>query len=85
MKYRNAADILPKELLSAVQKYAEGEILYIPRVTPKTAWGAKTGSRVYYEERNREIRDSFSGGASEEELAEQFGLAQNTIHKIIYG
>ncbi len=85
MKYRNAADILPEELLSAVQKYAEGEILYVPRAMPKAEWGVKTGSRVYYEERNREIRESFFGGASEEELAERFGLAKNTIHKIIYG
>ena len=55
MKYRNAADILPKELLTELQRYAEGEILYVPRGTPKTEWGAKTGSRAYYEERNQEI------------------------------
>ena len=84
MKYRNAADILPKELLTELQRYAEGEILYVPRGTQKTEWGAKTGSRAYYEERNQEIRESFFTGTSEEELAERFGLAPNTIHKIIY-
>ena len=48
-------------------------------------WGVKTGSRVCHEERNREIREGFFGGASEEELEERFGLAKNTIQKIIYG
>lgn len=85
MKYRNAADILPEELLRELQAYTEGEILYVPRATPKTEWGSKTGSRMYYTERNKEIRDRFFAGESKEELAERYGLAQNTIHKIIYG
>ncbi len=30
MKYRNASDILPDELLKEVQKYTSGETLCIP-------------------------------------------------------
>lgn len=84
MKYKNAADILPKELLREIQTYAEGEILYVPSSSPKTEWGGKNGSRTYYEERNRKIRERFLAGETEEELAESYGLACNTIHKIIY-
>lgn len=85
MKYRNAADILPEELLQEVQAYAEGEMLYVPSLAPKTEWGAKNGSKAYYAERNRKIRERFRAGETEEELAESYGLAHNTIHKIIYG
>ena len=30
MKYRNASEILPDSLLRELQKYASGELLYIP-------------------------------------------------------
>ena len=30
MKYVNASEILPKELISEIQKYVEGNIIYIP-------------------------------------------------------
>jgi hypothetical protein len=30
MKYENANDILPEELLKEIQKYAGGKLLYIP-------------------------------------------------------
>lgn len=84
MKYRNAADILPEELLREIQVYIEGEILYIPRAAPKTDWGAKNGSKEYYLKRNSDIKKQFCEGMTEEELADQYGLAPNTIHKIIY-
>lgn len=85
MKYKNAADVLPEELLREIQTYAEGEVLYVPRSAPKTEWGGKNGTRIYYEERNRRIRERFLAGETEEELARSYGLACNTIHKIIYG
>ncbi|NRZ93782.1 hypothetical protein [Clostridium beijerinckii] len=30
MKYINAADVLPKELLNEILNYVDGELLYIP-------------------------------------------------------
>ncbi|MCS4481023.1 hypothetical protein JQ035_15370 [Clostridium botulinum] len=30
MKYINAADVLPKELLKEILNYVDGELLYIP-------------------------------------------------------
>ncbi len=84
MKYRNAAEILPGELLEELQSYIEGELLYVPKVTPKKEWGEKNGSKMYYQERNRQIREKFLAGAGIGELAEEYGLATGTIHKIIY-
>lgn len=85
MKYINAAEILPESLLKELRTYVDGEILYIPKHSSKKEWGAVNGSRVYYQERNKEIRRLFQLGASVEALADQYGLAYNTIKKIVYG
>lgn len=30
MKYRNSAEVIPAELLDEIQKYVQGEYIYIP-------------------------------------------------------
>lgn len=84
MKYKNAAEILPPYLLWELQKYMDGDIMYIPKADPKKQWGSVSGSKVYYEERNRVIRERFRAGVSIELLSQQYGLAHSTIKKIIY-
>ena len=84
MKYKNAADILPPGLLREVQCYIEGEILYIPRSDSKQEWGAVSGSKKFYSERNGQIRALFHNGKSMEELAEKFGVSSSAIKKIVY-
>jgi len=32
MKYVNASNILPKKLIAEIQKYVQGETLYIPKL-----------------------------------------------------
>ena len=85
MKYINAAEILPKQLLKELQTYVDGSVLYVPKVSTKKAWGTKSGARTFYQERNREIQKRFKEGYSIDALAEQYGLAYSTIKKIIYG
>ena len=84
MKYKNAAEILPPGLLQEVQYHIEGELLYIPRSDSKQEWGAVSGSKKFYSERNSRIRELFRGGRSVEELAKKFGLSSSTIKKILY-
>lgn len=84
MKYKNAAEILPSGLLREIQGYIEGELLYIPRTESKQEWGAISGSKKFYSERNSRIRELFDGGMSFDELAEKFGLSGSTIKKIVY-
>ena len=84
MKYKNAAEILPSGLLREIQGYIEGELLYIPRTESKQEWGAISGSKKFYSERNSRIRELFDGGMSLEELAEKFGLSGSTVKKIVY-
>lgn len=84
MKYKNAAEILPSGLLREIQCYIEGELLYIPKSESKQEWGAISGSKQFYSERNGRIRELFDSGMSFEELAKKFGLSGSTIKKIIY-
>ena len=84
MKYKNAAEILPPGLLRDVQRYIEGELLYIPRSDSKQEWGAVSGSKKFYLERNYQIKELFHNGKSVEELAVKFGVSNSTIKKIVY-
>ena len=56
MKYRNATDIFPDELLREIQKYSAGELIYIPQDRERKQWGSNSGARSYYTERNAQIR-----------------------------
>ena len=85
MKYINAAEILPGQLLKELQTYVDGEVLYIPRVSVKKEWGATSGARTFYRERNKEIQKLFQEGYSIDVLTERYGLAYSTIKKIVYG
>ena len=84
MKYINAAEILPEHLLKELQMYVDGEILYIPKTSSKKEWGSVNGSRIFYQERNKEIQRLFRLGSSIDDLADQYGLAYSTIKKIVY-
>lgn len=46
MKYENANDILPKDLLEQVQKIAGGRLLYIPIAGDKN-YGEKKQATVF--------------------------------------
>lgn len=84
MRYKNAAEVLPPVLLREIQYYIEGELLYIPKSETKKEWGAVSGSKKFYSERNSRIRELFHDGMPIQDLAKQFGLSGSTVKKIIY-
>jgi Mor family transcriptional regulator len=85
MKYRNASEILPDPLLRELQKYPGGETLYVPAAGERRAWGEGSGTRRYYAERNEEIRQKYRRGVKADSLAEEYGLSEERVRKIIYG
>jgi len=82
MRYIRADEILPPELLEAVQKYIDGQLIYIPS-KEKQEWGSVTASRKYYCERNREIFLEWKTGASTEELSLRFSLSEKSVQRIL--
>lgn len=85
MTYVNAHNILPEELVVEIQKYVQGETLYIPKHEDKfKKWGETSGNRKRLDRRNASIRENFVQGATIEELARVNYLAVETIKKIVY-
>ncbi|QAA33422.1 CD3324 family protein [Clostridium manihotivorum] len=85
MRYVKAETILPENLLKEIQKYVQGEYIYIPTENMfRKRWGEKSGARHQINERNVEIRDKYKAGHSVSELAEEFFLSIDSIKKIIY-
>lgn len=84
MKYENAKDVLPEKLLSEIQRFAAGKLLYVPSPLARRPWGVGTGYRRQLDERNEEIRRRFSAGDPIDLLADAFFLTPETVKKIVY-
>lgn len=85
MRYVKAETILPDSLVREIQKYIQGEYLYIPsQPENKKKWGEKTGNREYIRSRNEAICSKYKNGHAIMSLAEEFFLSVESIKKIVY-
>lgn len=85
MRYVKAETILPESLIKEIQKYIQGEYLYIPSEgTARKKWGEKSGIREHIRTRNEAIRSMHRKGYGITDLAEEFYLSMDSIKKIIY-
>ena len=82
MSYIRADEILPKELLEAIQQHVDGQIIYIPR-KEKQAWGSGTSTKEFFRKRNERIFQAWQEGISEEELSRRFSLSRKSIQRIL--
>lgn len=83
--YRNAAEVLPPELLAAVQRYAAGEQIYIPLPTQRAGWGERSGTRALLRSRNAEIHRRHCSGETLADLAREYHLSYDAVRKIVRG
>lgn len=84
MGYKKGTAVLPAELIKQIQKYVDGECVYIPRISEKRRkWGEKTNSHDLLEERNTEIYLKYKGGVSVRQLSEEYFISPQGIYKII--
>lgn len=79
MGYRNAKAVLPPQLLSMLQQYAEGECLYIPR----REHASYPRASAELEARNAEIWQQYQDGCRVQELAQRYFLTTQAIYKIL--
>jgi Mor family transcriptional regulator len=85
LKYMNANKVLPEKLIVEIQKYVQGETIYIPKLeTEHLKWGTLSGGRRTLDRRNDTIRHSFNSGSSIQQLADEYYLSTETIKKIVY-
>jgi len=86
MKYVKAQTVFPVSLLEEIQKYVQGELVYIPKCpTNYKKWGSGTGAKSAVAQRNEYLVNAFKAGASITQLAELCCLSEDTVKKIVYG
>lgn len=82
MKYGNARDILPDELLELVRKYYQGGYLYIPKGSDPGA-GRKTEYKTELEKRDRQIYLKRLEGRTNRQLGMMYHLSEPSIRRIL--
>ena len=86
VKYINAKEVLPENLLLQLQEYVQGKMIYIPgRDAERAAWGESNGTRAQYLERNREIVTLYRNGLRVDDLAERYHLSPCSSRTIVHG
>ena len=84
MGYIKAEEILPLEVIELIQKYVDGQNIYIPRKSDNRAvWGSGTAIRSELRDRNHQIFSEYLSGKSIPALAECYYLSEKSIQRII--
>lgn len=84
MKYKNAGEILPEELVRKLQNYVQGEYIYIPKTTEnRQKWGENTNHKREMILRNERIFEKYLEGESVDQIAKMFHLSPRSIRRII--
>ena len=84
MGYRNAKEILPADVIELIQRYIDGENIYIPKKSgTRKAWGTKTSIRKELVERNNMIYQDYQKGIKTAKLAKQYYLSEKSIQRIV--
>jgi len=84
MRYINAQNIFPEDVLAVMQQFIDGEYIYIPKkINNRKKWGENTRSKIETQERNDKIYAKYKLGFNVNELAEQYFLSDKSIQRII--
>jgi len=84
MRYVNAKDIFPQDVLVLMQQYVDGAYIYIPRSDDnRKNWGDNTRSKIETKERDAEIYAHYKSGQKVNQLAERYYLSDKSIQRII--
>lgn len=82
MKYKNANDVLPENLLALVQEYIQGEYLYVP-VKDRHIAEAPTDYKNELEKRDAHIYTKYLEGMSNKQLSKIYNLSESSIRRVI--
>lgn len=82
MKYKNAKDVLPEELLSRVQEYIQGEYLYVP-VREKRAAELSDAYKTELGKRDAHIYTGYLEGMSRKQLSGIYNLSESSVRRIL--
>lgn len=81
MKYQNANNILPSELIEKIQQYVQGEYIYIPIKNKNN--NILTDYDVELQKRDKHIYKGALEGVSNKTLSSIYNLSESSIRRII--
>lgn len=85
MSYVKADDVLPKVLVEEIQKYVDGQLVYIPRKKENLlSWGEKSGTKEKLAERNQTIVNHYYSGETISALSKMYYLSEKRVQGIIH-
>ena len=82
MKYKNAKDVLPEEVLMLVQEYIQGEYIYVP-IKDKQIVKPCTDYKNELAKRNTHIYTKYLEGMSNKQLSQIYNLSESSIRRIV--
>lgn len=83
MKYVNAMNVFPNELLVEIRKYIAEGFLYIPGNSERKEWGSISGQKQELETRNQLICKDFQDGKTVNEISKEHYLTKSSIYRIL--
>lgn len=84
MSYIKADEVLPQNIIEIIQRYIDGENIYIPKKSDKRiGWGEKSGINEELKKRNSLIYNDYLSGEKISVLADRYYLSEKSIQRII--
>ena len=83
MKYENADNIFPKELLRKIRQYMPEGYVYISQKSGRKEWGSISGQKEELEKRNAQIYEEYQSGKSIAMISKERYLSKGSIYRIV--
>ncbi len=83
MKYENADNIFPKELLRKIRQYMPEGYVYISPKSGRKEWGSISGQKEELEKRNAQIYEEYQLGKSVAMISKERYLSKGSIYRIV--
>ena len=83
MKYENADNIFPKELLRKMRQYMPEGYVYISPKGGRKEWGSVSGQKEELEKRNAQIYEEYQLGKSVAMISKERYLSKGSIYRIV--
>ena len=83
MKYENADNIFPKELLRKIRQYMPEGYVYISPKSGRKEWGSISGQKEELEKRNAQIYEEYQSGKSVAMISKERYLSKGSIYRIV--
>ena len=83
MKYENADNIFPKELLSEIRQYMPEGYVYISPQNGRKEWGSISGQKEELGKRNAQIYEEYQSGKSVATISKERYLSKVSVYRIV--